>query len=204
MGDHLQDLQPILSRLDKLERHNRYLRLTCGVTALVAICVLLMAQAAFKDRTIEAHRFILEDADGRVRAELRMSTVPKLGVPSATAEPALVLYDAASREAASLSVTGDSAASLDLGGNKVGVSLSLSAGPGGSGMYVFGPRNLERFGIDADSTDTCISMWDSKTKHYAIANIRVCDTQKEHSITILGENPSLTLSDKERVLWKAP
>jgi hypothetical protein len=73
----------ILTRLRRVERENRRLKqIALGVLVLVA-AVLLMGQSRL-NRTIEAEKFILKDADGRPRARLEMEM---------TNRPTLVLLD---------------------------------------------------------------------------------------------------------------
>jgi hypothetical protein len=65
----MEDLNAVIARLEKVEKENRRLK-RAGITCLlVAACVVLMGQAR-PSRTLEAERFVLKDASGRVRAEL--------------------------------------------------------------------------------------------------------------------------------------
>ncbi len=73
MMNETPDLRSLVKRLEKVERQNRRLK-QAGVMALIAVgVILLMGQATPKNRTVEAQAFILRDAEGVVRAELKMT-----------------------------------------------------------------------------------------------------------------------------------
>lgn len=64
------EYRELQQRLAKLEKQNRTFRRT-AIALLVAVgAVLLMGQAAPKHRVIEAEKFVLTDAAGRMRANL--------------------------------------------------------------------------------------------------------------------------------------
>src|SRR5205823_4287153 len=66
----IPDMHAVIERLESLETQNRWLR---GAGALVLVSVgtlVLMAQAAPKNRTVEAGRFVVLDSQGRSAAVL--------------------------------------------------------------------------------------------------------------------------------------
>jgi len=68
MTTDIPNLQSVLNRLETLEKQNRRLK-QVGMAALVLVSALvLMGQAAAKNRTVEANEFIVKGLDGRVRA----------------------------------------------------------------------------------------------------------------------------------------
>lgn len=85
------EMQQIMDRLARVEKQNRWLMR--GTLALVFLCgiVLLMARKPLA-RTAEAQAFVLKDAAGKVRAELRMgSSADPTGIVEG--DPELRLYD---------------------------------------------------------------------------------------------------------------
>lgn len=65
----MTDMQAITSRMDRLEKQNRWLkRVMCVIVAGLGV-TLLMAQAAPKARVIEAERFVLKDGNGKTRGQ---------------------------------------------------------------------------------------------------------------------------------------
>jgi hypothetical protein len=107
----------ILERLEGLERQNRRLKQTLAV-AFVLLGSLFFMGAGKKGHVVQATEFLLKDADGRVRAALRMGSAGAylafynsdgkaarglLGVlPSG---PALGLYDGKGKTRVSLGLT---------------------------------------------------------------------------------------------------
>jgi len=67
MKDELGD---ILKRVERLERENRGLKRAGFLTLVGFAAIVLMGQAAPKSRTVEAEKFVLKDASGKVRAEM--------------------------------------------------------------------------------------------------------------------------------------
>ena len=62
----------IKERLQKMEKQTRRIKVVGFVGSIVLVAALLIGQAFPKSRTVEAEKFILRDADGKVRAELGM------------------------------------------------------------------------------------------------------------------------------------
>ena len=71
MVDNVLHLCEVRSRLEKLERENRRIKTIGCLVALIAISLFVMGQAK-SDRTLEAQKFVLRDASGRVGGELAM------------------------------------------------------------------------------------------------------------------------------------
>lgn len=84
MGEQSTELKNILARLGRVERENRRLR-QGGLGVLVLAGVVLLMGQAHPNRTIEAEKFVLKDASGRIRARLEMELVDR---------PTLTLLDA--------------------------------------------------------------------------------------------------------------
>jgi hypothetical protein len=59
-------LQILYTRMQKLERQNRFQRNAMSVGLLIVVCVTAMAQTK-PPRTVEAERFVLRDGNGRAR-----------------------------------------------------------------------------------------------------------------------------------------
>ncbi|MFQ5987098.1 MAG: hypothetical protein ACE5KQ_07050 [Thermoplasmata archaeon] len=83
----------MLERLEILERQNRWLKRVGVVVMVLAGALLLIGQAQPKWK-IEAERFVVKDANGKVRAELGMAGYG----------PALVLYDGDGTRRAALGI----------------------------------------------------------------------------------------------------
>lgn len=99
-----ESLDILTQRLDRLERESRGLKLL-GIVGLLSIAVVALTGQgpASAGKVIEAEQFILRDASGRVRAELRSSR----GGPAG-----LVLEDSAGRVRAAFTLAADSTPGL--------------------------------------------------------------------------------------------
>lgn len=62
-------LDTLAQRLERVERENRSLR-RVGVLMLVGVAALLIAAQATANRVVEAEKFVVRDASGKIRAEL--------------------------------------------------------------------------------------------------------------------------------------
>jgi hypothetical protein len=71
MATSTSDLQSLTTRLEKLEKQNRLFR-RGGLALLLSASTLVVMGQAQPSRTIEAHDFILKDANGNKRAELEL------------------------------------------------------------------------------------------------------------------------------------
>lgn len=72
MEENRTELTSILVRLGQVETENRRLK-RAGLGFLVLVGGLILMGQAKPNRTIEAERFVLNDASGRVRAKLEMT-----------------------------------------------------------------------------------------------------------------------------------
>jgi hypothetical protein len=120
MTEQSSEIAAILGRVEKLERHNRWLKLAGLALAVAAGAALLMGQAR-ASRTVTANRFVLADAQGRTRAELRI----------VEGNPQFWLVDARGRTRAMLAIVGGEPGlvlSSDTK-NDFGIALTTSGGP---------------------------------------------------------------------------
>ncbi len=69
MNRMISDLPDLAQRVEKLEKANRRLKLA-GVLALALVGCLLLLGVASPKRTVEAEKFLLRDANGKIRASL--------------------------------------------------------------------------------------------------------------------------------------
>ena len=58
------------SRVNKLEKQNRRLKVGCLASSVIFVCILTMGQAKTGGTTIEAQSFVLKSANGEVWGEL--------------------------------------------------------------------------------------------------------------------------------------
>jgi hypothetical protein len=115
---------PVLARLDVLERRNRQLGRLMIVLAAVGATVLFAAAQAREPHTVEAQKFVVVDANGKTKAVLETKD----------AVTALKFFDEKSRPVAEFSVTQDGPA-IGLQ-SASGESLTLSATKESTGMAV--------------------------------------------------------------------
>lgn len=91
MAEQTLDLTGIASRLDRLERENRWLKQIGVSLALLAAAIVVMAQG-HSSRTIEAEKFVLRDTNGNSRAVLDMVVgKPTLTLNDAKGVPTIVM-----------------------------------------------------------------------------------------------------------------
>ena len=136
----------LLSRVEKLERQNRWMRsgLMCVLLGGAGI-VLLAAKAADEDKTIEATQIILRDEDGNKRVVLGHDTHPNWDGP----RTGVFVYDAkgdasvnlvAADGGASMSVEDEGNLRLSLGSGKkryAGLIVLAHAGQSEKGQMCF-------------------------------------------------------------------
>lgn len=72
MTTQAPELVAVMSRLDRLERENRWWKRSAALLAIVAGTGLLMAADDKKSKTSEMEKFLVRDANGRERARLGM------------------------------------------------------------------------------------------------------------------------------------
>lgn len=68
-----KDLQGLATRLERLERENRWLKLGVVVVLLGIAAAVLMGQAMREPKVVTAEQFVLRDSAGEARAVLTMS-----------------------------------------------------------------------------------------------------------------------------------
>lgn len=82
------DISAILSRLERVERQNRRMKqIALGIGVLV--CSILLTAQARPNRTIEAERFIVKDASGKVRAAFGMEPNDSTGATLSIGSPGI-------------------------------------------------------------------------------------------------------------------
>jgi hypothetical protein len=99
--DHPQ-FEGLLGRLERLERHNRRLRLGGALLLLGIVAGATMGQGRGPSHAVEAQRFVVKDARGKSRAVLGMSAEG----------PGLSLYDPDGNARAALALAGDNTSRL--------------------------------------------------------------------------------------------
>lgn len=112
----MPDPEEMARRLARLERMNRRLGGAVMLTALFVSLVFVMGQAPPQPTTLEAERFVVRGADGRVRAQLGLvdgepglrlygpAEELRAGMALPDGEPGLFLYDTQGRQRAFLGV----------------------------------------------------------------------------------------------------
>lgn len=86
MTAQTSDLAVVVTRLEKVERQNWWMKVAGIMVLLVASAGLLMGQAMSKATTVEAEAFIVRDATGKQRAALHLA--PDGGVALSFFDPA--------------------------------------------------------------------------------------------------------------------
>jgi hypothetical protein len=86
MTAQTSDLAAVVTRLEKVERQNWWMKVGGIMVLLVASAGLLMGQAMPKATTVEAEAFVLRDAAGKQRAALHLS--PEGGAALSFFDPA--------------------------------------------------------------------------------------------------------------------
>lgn len=105
--------QTVMTRLENLETQNKRLK-RVGTVLFLLLGVLIVAGVAAPNRTIEADKFVIKDANGKTRAELSSSDAGpelnfldergtlRLSVGIYAGEPSIVLFDQDSKQVATL------------------------------------------------------------------------------------------------------
>ena len=215
MSTALPEKDPILVRIERLERQNRRLKrgaLTC-VAALVSIGLMGQTQrkgtrpppsstaapaaapAPAMPKNIEAESFTLKDANGRVRADLSMSgTGPSLKLRDQSGTPLVTLSLNDSAPAGPLVLLSDPR-------HHAGLSMSVLEGAG-SQLSLTGERAdiQAHIGVTPDGTTLALSDQDGFS-----ANIGNGLQPAKGGQVKKTSAASITLLNKERkVLWSAP
>ena len=91
MISSVSEIQAVAERLERVERENRRLK-RWGAVALIGIAAVVLTGQAKASRVVQAEKFVVQDAEGKVRAEL--GTFPD-------GKMALVLFDQKEKSALS-------------------------------------------------------------------------------------------------------
>lgn len=203
---HLSDIR---RRLETLERENRRLKQIGGLTALFAVSLFLMAQAK-SDRTVEAQKFVLKDASGKIGGELamgRFGATLTLNAPNGSPIP-------------TVSLTGSDAPSLDLTGG--GKSIHMTASQDRVTLGLYGEHSGRyggiRVGLSITSDVPALSLYDKNGTELVTVDANMLGhginlrdaTGKLRAVFVLANDrgmnePTLMLMDKDdQIAWKAP
>jgi len=199
------DIQVLTQRLDRLERQNRLLR--CGAfAALALVAAAVWIGAAAKGRTIEAERFVLRDAQGKVRAELL--TDPVFG-------PRLRLSQANGRVRMELALKGTTGPYLSLRDANGNDRAQLDAFSGNPGLTLYDSNAKSRVQIDlSENGAPAIRYYDQDHKRRAALEetesgldftLRDAEERERVILAAPASGPYLRLQDTEgRAVWSAP
>ena len=123
MADQTPDVSEILTRLGRVERENRRLR-QIGLGVLVLAGAMLLMALTRPNRTIEAEKFVLKDAKGRIRAtlEMELGDRPTLSLRDAKGLP---LVSLGGGDNPSLALTGTTGEQVELGASNNFYGLML-------------------------------------------------------------------------------
>lgn len=181
MNERQIRLDELCTRLQKLERDNRRLKVVGCLLGLIAASLLLMGQGK-TPQTIEAERVVLKDANGKVGAELAMD---RFGSK-------LILHDQYGRPVVTL--IGSDTPSLGLIRGEKSIGLAISENATTIGLY--GKDTGLFHGIRAG-----VSLIDD------VAAFSLYDKSGIEHVTLETDSngPSITLRDKGlNVIWNAP
>lgn len=165
MADN-RDLQSLIERVEKVEKQNRRLKQIGLGVAVLAGAVLLMGQAR-SNRTIEAEKFVLKDANGRIRARLGMEAddrptlalLDAKGFPlvsmGAGESPFLILCKGSCENQVQLGAYSSDLFGLALYGNDKGAFHGLRVGlgvvKGVPGLNLFGEDSTQQASLDLET-----------------------------------------------------
>jgi len=182
-------LADLTQRLDRLERENRRLKISGAILLLALAAVGVMGQVLPKavPKVVEAERFVLRDAKGRVLA---------IWGTEASGTPGLHLYDLNGKPRAGLAVVGaDGTPRLVLADQNGKARAVLRVGADGTPALALADQNEKARGglaVGADGTPG-LHLFDQNEKPRAVLLVRADGT------------PGLGLFDKDgKVIWKVP
>jgi len=127
------EIELLASRIGRLERENRCLKMIVLGIALALTSVLLMAAGA-KPRTIEAEKIVILDSHGRSRVTIGTPEFAGIAVDTKPDEPVIWLTDENGTDRAMLATDG---LRLSNSHAKPVVELSGDSGPGRSGLKFY-------------------------------------------------------------------
>jgi hypothetical protein len=212
MENHDVRLAEFSSRLEKLERENRWLKGIGCLSALLLASMILIGQAK-SDRTVEAQSFVLKDASGKVGGSLEMDKVgAKLSLNAANGFPAVILTGS---NAPSLRLDGE-AASLGLIRGEQQIGLAVNENSTTVGLYGkdTGPYHGILAGLSVINGNPGFSLYDSNgiervtvdaTSHTQGVTLRNAKSRTQAIFGTVDSKPSVVLMDKdENIIWNAP
>jgi hypothetical protein len=179
MSEDPSEFSAILVRLAKLERENRNLKRTGFAVLALVLATVLMGQATPPSKTVEAQRFTLKDATGRIRASL--DTVD---------DNALLTLYGPQGEA-----------------NKLGFTAEIGAGPGGPFVFLMNGKNGDPGAQLVELSDLSgkpsLQLFDGEGFQAVIGKTDL--VLPGTGETRNGSAASIILAGKNRtVLWSAP
>jgi hypothetical protein len=205
MTSQTPDMQAVLERLVKLERHNRIVKGAALAIATLGAAALLVQARAKNTSALEAEKFSLKDASGHVRADLSELQ---------DGTPVLKLYEANGNEGTE--IMPGSVMLMDSNGR---ARLQLSVGADGSSLSLIDEKGAGRVVLDQGTSTNFLQPY-GKSRVYigAIgkgATLAVSDSDEFSSQlgtiqTGIGERQlssaaSLVLVGKGgNVIWRAP
>lgn len=144
-----EELTAIRSRLTKLERQGRRMRMSAVVLALCLVGTVAIGQApADKPKTIEAQEFIVRDQQGRLRAKLATSTYGTvLSFHQGELPPGVI-----EQKTMELGVLGDHESAILVmndAKSKAGVFMSVQSNVGGSVLVLRSADEAKRLELVA-------------------------------------------------------
>ncbi len=157
MADHGTEWAALAARVDKLERHNRWLR-RAGLMVLVVAGTGLVAAAQQRREQVIADRIALRDENGKVRAELVMDKgAPRLQMYDADDKvrlratvnkgPALILLDEEEADRVVIGYTKERGGAMDLYDADKNQLVGLRAHANGQGLVLFDDKGRARVGL---------------------------------------------------------
>lgn len=222
MVAHTADLDSILRRLERLEKQNRRLK-AIGAALLILISTILFMGQTGPNRTVEAERFVLKDAQGIARGELGMDSVdrPTLTLRDATGWPMVTL---AGGTQPFLGLTGDNSfvtlkpkvgerqVSLGVAPELFGLAIydkKFRAGfavvNGSPAATLFDEKGKERVAIDVTKFGPSLVLSDSDGTQRATLAVATDSGSNRTGETHKTSAASLVMFGKEgKVLWHAP
>jgi hypothetical protein len=190
MNAETPELRDVVERLNKLEERHR--RLQRGlIAALIAVStVILMGQAAPSPGTVEAQKFVLKDASGKVRGWMGIiGNGSELALGNVNAQPMISLE--VSTDSGDLHFYGSRRSGMNLGVNSGEPSISIvdSEGQGGAGI-TFGKNGPSLKLEDGNGFSTVVGTSQIEDPD------RPAQQTSAASVVLFGKD--------KKVIWRAP
>jgi hypothetical protein len=201
MQDNIE-IQNLGERLATLERRNKRFWQLCLVPWVFLLVVALTGQST-APRTIEANEFVLRDADGKVRARLKMEQnnaslqlYDRQEAPTVALDSNATLYLFAPDSTKKLIVLNSSKLQFC-----EGTSLISYLSPEGLGLHQAPGRTAA--GIRVDAGDGQVFVTDRKGFQAVLGHFPLENLTKGTSITTSAASLAL-INPQKRVIWQAP